>query len=348
MTPLKLLRPVPLLGIILLPIFAQRSQAQITPDRTYFGVGRPVPMFVRLPPEGDASARLDIFLAGATEPTATAAVTSGGVDLASLFPMIWTDPAPTVTYVQLVVGGLPLGAPVVLRPMLSPARPMLYSVEAARPYFLDPVTKAESIDPRKGELIYTPDPPAFTGLCAYVDKVVELNTTSGTITLRMRPDEAPNTVWNFLRLVEGGFYTDVVFHRVVPLTPAGHPFVIQVGDPTGTGDGGPGYAIDLEASKLPHDFGVVSMARDSDPNTNGSQIFICLSREGTARLDGKYTSFGEAVAGAEAILAIAATPVKGDRPIDPPVLLSARLVDASPFRQGPSPIARPADKGVEK
>lgn len=339
-------RMTPFATTLVVAVLAPAALAQLTPDRTYYGIGRAMPMTVRWSTDSgndaQAEAKIDLFRFGADTPVSTAAVASGPVNLASLFPTIWSDAQPGVLYAQLSVGPTRVGAPVVLRPMLSPSRAMLYSIEAGKPYYSDPVTKAESIDPKKGELIYTPDPPAYTGVCAYVEKYVELNTTAGNIELRLRPDHAPNTVWNFMRLVEGGFYTDVVFHRVVPRTANGHPFVIQVGDPTGTGDGGPGYAIDLEASTLPHDFGVISMARDADPNTNGSQVFICLSREGTARLDGRYTSFGQAVSGTDAILAIGATPVNGDKPIDPPVLLGARLIDAPPFGLGPEPVRRPA------
>lgn len=104
--------------------------------------------------------------------------------------------------------------------------------------------------------------------------------------------------------------------------------------------------MDFEFSSVPHDFGVLSMARDTDPNTNGSQVFVCLSREGTQRLDGRYVSFGEAVRGAEVILAIGATPVNGDRPVEPPVLRQVRLVPAPPFGMGPGPLKRPEIKDV--
>jgi peptidyl-prolyl cis-trans isomerase B (cyclophilin B) len=318
------------------------AEAQIVPERTYYGVNRPIPMRVQWDGSLGEDARIELFAPGSDVPSARAAVAQGAVNLASLFPTLWTDPAPRLLYAQLTVGETRVGAPVVLRPMLSPRRAMLWSIEDARPYYIDPATNQASIDPKRGEIVYTQDPPAYTGICAYVDRLVEWTTSEGVIVFRMRPDEAPNTVWNYLHLVEGGFYTDIVFHRIVPRTPNGHPFVIQVGDPSGTGDGGPGYAIDLEQSRLPHDFGVLSMARDADPNTNGSQVFVCLSREGTARLDGKYTAFGEAISGAEVILKIAESPVKGDRPLNPPVLISARLIDAPPFGQGASPVRREA------
>jgi peptidyl-prolyl cis-trans isomerase B (cyclophilin B) len=119
----------------------------------------------------------------------------------------------------------------------------------------------------------------------------------------MRPDMAPATARNFVQLAAQGFYDGTIVHRVVPKGRGGRPFVIQGGDPTGTGDGGPGYDIMLEPSALPHDFGVVSMARNDWPDSAGSQWFVALTREETARLDGQYCAYGEAVEGTEAILA---------------------------------------------
>ena len=137
----------------------------------------------------------------------------------------------------------------------------------------------------------------FAGLRIWPERDVMLRTTKGNVHICLKPDEAPNTVWNFLELARGGFYRGIPFHRIVPLTTNGLPFVIQAGDPTATGDGGPGYWLPIEDSRLPHDLGVISMARSDDPDSNGSQFFICLSREGTARLDGQYCAFGYAVDG---------------------------------------------------
>src|SRR5690606_19239360 len=145
---------------------------------------------------------------------------------------------------------------------------------------------------------------------------------------------------NFVHLAQGGFYTDIIFHRVVAKLPDGRPFVIQVGDPSGTGLGGPGYMIDLEKSTLPHDFGVLSMARDTDPDTNGAQVFVCLSKEGTSFLDGRYTSFGHAISGSDVIRKIAATPVgPEDRPLDPPMIERAFTRDALPITKRQPPIS---------
>ena len=171
----------------------------------------------------------------------------------------------------------------------------------------------------------------YAGVQTWVDQDLVLETGLGTMRFRLRPDCAPNTVRTIMDLVRGGFYRDVVFHRVVPLA-RGFPFVIQGGDPAGTGNGGPGFAYALEDSPLPHDFGVISIARSTDPNTNGSQFFVCLSREGTARLDHKYASFGQLLAGADVVRRIAAVPTgKDDRPNDPPVVRRARLVNAAPY-----------------
>lgn len=111
--------------------------------------------------------------------------------------------------------------------------------------------------------------------------------------------DAPNTVANFLKLAKSGFYDGVTFHRVIP------NFVIQGGDPTGTGAGGPGYKIDCElnGNNQYHDRGVLSMAH-AGRNTGGSQFFICHSRDNTAHLDGNHTCFGKVVEGLEVIDAI--------------------------------------------
>lgn len=326
-----------------LPAFP--AAAQLTPDRLYYGVGRPLPMTVKLP-EGTAAAPAIRLIAPVTlEIVATGAAAPGLVNLATMFPDLWTASAARLLYAQLVAGDAEIGAPVVLQPMIGPRTPVLAHPATGQAWWIDEPSRSgpdtapdakgkPAFEAREGVIRYYHESPlVYAGIRAYVDQRVVLETSEGEIEFALRPDAAPNTAFNFLHLVEGGFYTDIVFHRVVPVA-LGFPFVIQVGDPTGGGDGGPGYSIDLEPSTLPHDFGVISMARDSDPNTNGSQVFVCLSREGTARLDGRYTAFGRAVRGAEAIRAIAGTPLREgtDKPIDAPVLRRARLVDAPPFK----------------
>ncbi|MAY75453.1 MAG: hypothetical protein CMJ31_12215 [Phycisphaerae bacterium] len=197
----------------------------------------------------------------------------------------------------------------------------------------------------------TPDPaPVLSGYIAWEDALVVLETSEGPITIRLRPDQAPSTTRHFRDLVEGGFYRDIIFHRVVNELSNGERFVVQVGDPTGTGRGGPGSTVDLEPSKLEHDYGVVSMARSGALDSGGSQFFICLGREGTKSLDGAYTAFGEVIDGRDALEAIALTPVgRGERPLAPPVLKSARTVPAPP-RDGtpPARISAPPKDRIER
>ncbi|MES2655211.1 MAG: peptidylprolyl isomerase [Bacteroidota bacterium] len=127
-------------------------------------------------------------------------------------------------------------------------------------------------------------------------KKAEIHTAKGVMTIEFYEQDAPNTVANFVKLAESGFYNGVTFHRVIP------NFVIQGGDPTGTGAGGPGYKIDCEltGNNQYHDKGVLSMAH-AGRNTGGSQFFICHSRDNTAHLDRNHTCFGKVVSGVEVI-----------------------------------------------
>ncbi|MCG6154428.1 peptidylprolyl isomerase [Rubinisphaera margarita] len=114
---------------------------------------------------------------------------------------------------------------------------------------------------------------------------IELETTHGKILLDMWPDVAPEHCRNILGLTRVGFYDGIIAHRVIP------GFVVQIGCPNGTGTGGPGYTIKQEFNDRPHEAGVLSMARTSDPNSAGSQFFICLDR--VPHLDNQYTVFGK-------------------------------------------------------
>ena len=117
----------------------------------------------------------------------------------------------------------------------------------------------------------------------------------GSIVMELYPDIAPNTVNNFISLVKSGFYDNNSFHRLVP------GFVLQGGDPDGTGTGGPGYTIAGEftsngfENNLSHTKWVVSMARSSDPDSAGSQFFICI--DDATNLDGEYAAFGKVIDG---------------------------------------------------
>lgn len=289
--------------------------ADVRPVKTYYGVGRPFPVKV----SGD---ELRLLEAVSAKVLRKAPTKSGTVDVAEVLSL-WEQPLKNVVYLQAFKGNKPHGPALVLQPMTNPTISTLAS------------------DGRS--VAFSPDEDsAFAGYRAWVDQDALFDTDLGSIRVRMRPDAAPNTVWNFLELVKGGFYENVIFHRVVAKRPDGHPFVIQGGDPTGTGMGSPGYAFPLENSSLPHDFGVISMARSTDPNTNGSQFFFCLSKAGTQMLDHRYASFGQTLSGAETIFKIAAVPCGAeDRPNKPPVIRSIRLVPAAPYGTGPEPEGAP-------
>lgn len=122
----------------------------------------------------------------------------------------------------------------------------------------------------------------------------------GTIKIELYPEYAPNTVANFVNLIENGFYDGLTFHRLVP------GFVLQGGDPDGDGTGGPGYTIDGEfkangytQNTLSHDKGVISMARSMDYDSAGSQFFIVLDDSAKSSLDGMYAGFGRVTEGME-------------------------------------------------
>src|SRR5690554_793680 len=143
----------------------------------------------------------------------------------------------------------------------------------------------------------------------------------GAIAIELYPDVAPNTVRNFIYLVKQGFYDGLTFHRVIP------GFMIQGGDPKGTGTGGPGYSIKGEFScngflnDLKHERGVISMARTNDPNSAGSQFFIMV--DDAPHLDGDYAAFGKVISGMEVVDDIVQVERdENDRPLEPQVIKS--------------------------
>jgi len=143
----------------------------------------------------------------------------------------------------------------------------------------------------------------------------ELQTNKGPIRLTFYPEVAPGHVKNFLALARIGFYNGVTFHRIIK------GFMIQGGDPDGTGGGGPGYKIPQEFNSTPHEPGTLSMARTSDPNSAGSQFFICL--EAQPSLNNQYTVFGK-VADPESLDTVkkigGVQTDRGDRPLDKVVI----------------------------
>ena len=148
----------------------------------------------------------------------------------------------------------------------------------------------------------------------------------GRMVAELYPDKAPNTVNNFISLVQSGFYNGLIFHRVIP------GFMIQGGCPDGTGMGGPGYSIRGEFShngfsnSLQHDRGVLSMARAMNPNSAGSQFFVMHAD--APHLDGGYAAFGHVVAGMDVVDRIAQVATDyNDRPLTPVVMESVRVVE---------------------
>ena len=139
-------------------------------------------------------------------------------------------------------------------------------------------------------------PPAMQ-IDANKDYTVSIETNRGTIELTLYPKHAPQTVNNFVFLAQQGFYDGVKFHRVIP------DFMIQTGDPTGTGRGGPGYrfADECKGNPLKHERCVISMA-NAGPNTNGSQFFI--THLPTPHLNGKHTVFGKVTKGQDVVDAV--------------------------------------------
>jgi cyclophilin family peptidyl-prolyl cis-trans isomerase len=149
--------------------------------------------------------------------------------------------------------------------------------------------------------------------------IAEVETTLGTIKIELFAKEAPDTVKNFVTLAEKGYYDGVIFHRVIP------GFMIQGGDPTGTGRGGPGYTIlDEFHPKLRHSkAGILSMA-NAGPDTGGSQFFITLGA--TPHLDDRHAVFGQVIEGQDVVKKIGDVPRgPGDRPNTPVAMKKVKI-----------------------
>lgn len=149
--------------------------------------------------------------------------------------------------------------------------------------------------------------------------VVTIETNAGVIKAELYPEVAPNTVNNFISLIQKGFYDGVIFHRII------EGFMIQGGDPDGVGTGGPGYHIKGEFSQngfennLLHSAGVLSMARSQMPNSAGSQFFIM--HKDAPHLDGAYAAFGKVIEGMDVVDAIATTQTNYmDAPVEEQVM----------------------------
>jgi cyclophilin family peptidyl-prolyl cis-trans isomerase len=151
----------------------------------------------------------------------------------------------------------------------------------------------------------------LTGLAKEAETVrARIATDKGDIVFRFYPQDAPQHSAAFIKLARAGFYDGLTFHRVEP------GFVIQGGDPSGNGTGGPGYQLDAEFNENPHIVGTVAMARSSNPNSAGSQFYICLGD--APFLNRNYTVFGHVVEGQPVVDAIRVGDVMNSVTIEEP------------------------------
>ena len=151
--------------------------------------------------------------------------------------------------------------------------------------------------------------------------IAVLETNKGVIKFELLSDIAPGTVANFVKLARKGFYDGLIFHRIIP------GFMMQGGDPEGTGRGGPGYTIKAEFSKRKHVAGTVSMARSAHPDSAGSQFFICFAP--APHLDGQYTAFGQVIEGMDVVHEIEKVKTdQNDRPLEKIVMEKVHIEEA--------------------
>ncbi|MFM7808499.1 MAG: peptidylprolyl isomerase [Planctomycetota bacterium] len=319
------------------------TSSMLVPLRALCRPNAPIELDVRAPVEHGPLVIHVMDRAGTTMDQL--AVTAGVVDLSPLMKEL--ERADRARWLQLRESGQPGGAPCWFVPLR--AAPPVRTVRSIRASTQQPYLRVvgwgdRAYDPTDAETAAVmptwtaPDPIVTSGFRLEPAVDVILHTDAGPLRVALVPDAAPATVENFLRLAREGFFDGTIFHRVVPLDREGRPFVIQGGDPTGTGDGGPGWNLALEPSDLPHDRGVLGMARGDDPHSAGSQFYVSLSREGTARLDGQYCTFAVLMDGWDTLDAIAAGTI-GDattgRPAVPVRIERVEIVPAPPRGESP-------------
>ena len=331
---------------LLLALQSAHSEDLLTSMRLYSPASGPLPVvlalrgFESVPTNGFQLLLLD-GEGGVID--STESLVPGRFNLLEKLPAI--SDLHTAARVQVIVEGRAIGTPLVVQPLRTPTK--VRTTWSIRPNSTAGYTRVigfndEVLLEEDGELLeqlkerddWDKTEEAMTsGFRMYVDREVLFETDHGPIRMSLAPEHAPNTAWNFHHLVEGGFYDETIVHRVVHFDRNGNRFVIQGGDPSGTGEGSAGWDLPMERSDLAHDLGVVSMARADSPHSAGSQWFICLGREGTARLDGQYVAFGWVTEGAKPIALMADSEIADastGRPVTPPVVLHAHLIPAPP------------------
>ncbi len=178
--------------------------------------------------------------------------------------------------------------------------------------------------PAQGKLAKWPADYPVTGDSVAVISVSINGAPAGEMVAEFYPDKAPNHVRNFKWLADNQFYDGVKFHRVIK------GFMLQGGDPTGTGGGGPGWQVNAEFNDVKHTKGILSMARTNDPNSAGSQFFVMDGT--TPHLDGQYTAFGKVIKGIDIVDKVTAVPTTGPErstPTQEIKMTSVRIVPRS-------------------
>lgn len=305
-------------------------QAQLRPERLFNAGGAGVPIQVAAP----QGAGIRLFDPAQDEPVAEAPVQNGRADLTALFPDLRSFAGDGVIFAQLVAGGLAIGAPIVIEPLVPLPRVCdAWSARVVRALDANDRTTIDSLlrmPPRARESLRRTielteaAEVASPVLRVYEERLITLSTSEGVITIALRPDAAPRTAFHFRSLVEGGFFDGTA---LTPMEDASTrtPVLIRAGAGWDAGDGGCGWTIPYEPSRLPSGPGVVSIARSADdPNGASSQFIIVLSAAHIEALDDCTVPFGVVVGGAEAIRAIAR------RGSQPTVVTGARGIAATP------------------
>ena len=323
----SLVRIVRLALVVLSLVLAPAAHAQLRAARPCALAKQPMLATLAGAESGGPEQTIELINPTTAQVVEARPVKPGEVDLAEIVPRLWTNDSAQVYCVQAVVGKERVGPPLVLTPMVAPR--YVSRLERDGTPQLPPVAKSR----------------VLSGYWMYSEQRAVVRSSKGELVFALRPDAAPTSVAHFRTLIEKQFYSGIRVHRIVSLSGRTLPDIVQFGDPTGTGQGGPGYFIDYEPSPLRHGFGSLSFARTSEPNSAGSQVIVALGREAATQLDGKYTVFGQLVSGAETLAAIAKTPVDADgKPRGALTIESVTLVDAPPFGAGPKPETDPFDK----